>query len=91
MVSDEEEEMDNRQRFAEEYTKALAECVADSKNGYIYGLDQVPEVARKMIAATFDGSAHYSGAAYKLACKRLGIKYTKKAIIAFISLQETKP
>lgn len=74
----------NRQRFADEYTKALAECVADPKHGYFFGLDAVPAVAAKMIAATFDGTANYDGPAFKLTCKRLGIKHTRKAINAYV-------
>ena len=75
---------ENKERFSTEYAKALTECVSDPKHGYIYDVDQVPGVVAKMLPAIFSGMANYDGPAIKLTCKRLGIKCTKKAILAFV-------
>lgn len=75
---------ENKERFSSEYTKALIECVSDPKHEYCYGVDQVPGVVAKMLPAIFSGSASYDGPAIKLTCKRLGIKATRKAILAYV-------
>ena len=79
--------MGNRERFAEEYTKALTECVLNPKHDYIYGIDQVATVAAKMIKATFEGTANYDGPVFRLTCKRLGIKATNKSINDFVRVK----
>ncbi len=75
----------NRQRFADEYTKALAECVAAQPDFYGFGSDRVAEVAQRMLNAVDRDSANYDGPAFKLTCKRLKIKHTRKAIRAFVT------
>lgn len=75
----------NKERFAEAYRVALTECVQNPKyaEDYFYGVEQVPGVVVKMLRALDEDTANINGPAFKLACKRLGIKHTQKAIRAF--------
>jgi hypothetical protein len=82
----------NTERF-EEFSKAYRSCllaaVSDPASGYYYGPEQVPAVADKMLAAIASKpyGANYDGRGFKLTCKALGIKNTRKAILAFIGAQ----
>lgn len=73
----------NQEKFTDAYRAALTECVQNPKYDYRYGVARVPEVAAKMISAVADGSFNHDSPAFKLACKRLGIKSTRTAILTY--------
>lgn len=67
------------------YTRHLLAAVADPKNRYAYGIDQVPLVADRMIAAAAAGNAHLAGPAWTSTPKELRIKRNHKAVKDFIA------
>ncbi len=69
------------------YHAGLLSAVSQPDSGYYYGPTEAPAVADKMlrsIAATPMG-VNYGGDGFKNACKALGIKHTRKAILAYIA------
>lgn len=66
------------------YREELERVVRERPTEYAYGVDNVPVVADRMIAAMQRGSYNKDGLAFKATCKRLGIKHTYTAINAAI-------
>ncbi len=73
----------NNQLFRATYTEALAECVRTKPELYAWPIENVPTVAGRMFAAMDGGTFNHDSAAYKLTAKRLGIKPTRTAILAY--------
>lgn len=76
----------NLQCFMEVYGPALLFEVQTNPDEYGYPETEVPKVVERMRAAFERGSYNHDGKAIKATCKFLGIKYTRTAIEAFISL-----
>ena len=84
--------MSNRELFAKTYTEALAECVQNPKHEYHWPVSDVPRVAAKMLTGLdTNGTNINDSPAFKLACKRLGIKCTYKAIREFRNATQAEP
>lgn len=79
----------NEQRLKEfevNYVSGLSDAVIAHPNDYLYPVQQVPKVAAKMMKAIRENAnnVNYGSHGFRLTCKRLGIKHTKKAIIAYL-------
>ncbi len=73
--------------FVETYRAQLRVAVEKWPEYYVwYSRDGIStdEVADRMAKAFESGSYNHDGNAIKLTCKALGIKYTRKAIEAFL-------
>lgn len=66
------------------YTQELTRAVADHPAEYGFPVANVPTVVEKMRAAIEVGSFNHDGRAFKATCKRLGIKYTRRAINDYV-------
>lgn len=75
--------LSNRQRFLAVYTEALTETVKAHPEEYAWPVANVPIVVERMAAAMDRGSFNHNSRSYRLTCKRLGIPYTRKSILAF--------
>ncbi len=71
--------------FMAAYEPALVHAIQTRPTEYAYPVEMAPAVAAKMRAAMVKGSFNHDGHAFKGACKTLGIKHTRTAIVAFIS------
>ncbi len=73
-------------KFGEAYRAGLTAAASAPANGYYYGPDKALEVANKMLTAidAAPGHVNYAGQGFKNACKALGIKHTRKAILAYL-------
>ena len=79
----------NEQRLKEfevNYVSGLRDAVIAHPNDYLYPVQQVPVVVAKMMKAIRENAnnVNYGSHGFRLTCKRLGIKHTKKAIIAYL-------
>lgn len=74
--------------FSVAYRAGLVAAVSQPESGYYYGPEQAPAVADKMLAAIAAKpyGVNYGGDGFKRACKVLGIKNTRKAILEFIGV-----
>lgn len=79
--------MTNLDRFMDAYIPALADCVTRYPDEYAFPLDEVPLVAARMRAAFEKGSFNHDGRAIKAACKAVGIKHTRGALLLFFAAQ----
>lgn len=84
-----ETHMTNFERWMEVYQKHLGACVMDPKlkEKFAYGLDKVPEVAKRMGEAFRRGSFNKDGEAIKRTCKEFGVRHTYKDIQAFLAAE----
>lgn len=76
----------NLQAFMEVYGPALLYAVQTDPDEYAFPEADVPKVVDRMRQAFERGSYNHDGRAIKAACRALGIKHTRKAIEAFITL-----
>jgi hypothetical protein len=76
--------MTNRERFADEYGKALVKCIQKNPTDYMYGVDRVPEMVVKFLPSLAKGEA-ILGQASKSAARACGIKPTLGAIKSFLN------
>ena len=76
----------NLQAFCDVYEPALRDAVQQFPEEYAFPLADVALVVNRMRAAFERGSYNHRGRAIKATCKKLGIKHTRTAIKAFISL-----
>lgn len=67
------------------YAESLRRAVLEYPLDYTWPVEQVPTVAARMEAAIIRGSFNHDGHGFKGACKAVGIKHTRKAIIAYLS------
>lgn len=80
----------NLQIFTETYTEKLTECVREMPDEYAFPESRVPLVVEKMTAAIQAGTFNHDGHAIRRTCRALGIKYTRKAIVEFVSKKDTQ-
>lgn len=73
----------NQARFAEAYQEALITAIEQHPDEYAYPVSEAQIVVSRMLAAIERNSFSTSGRAFPAACKALGIRYTRKAILAF--------
>lgn len=71
--------------FCAVYREELARLVEERPSAYAYGIERVTEVADKICAAIKNGSFSHDGLAFRATCKRLQIKYTRKAILEYVN------
>jgi hypothetical protein len=79
----------NEQRLKEfevNYVSGLRDAVIAHPDDYAYTAPEVPVVVARMMKAIRENvhNVYYGGHGFRLTCKRLGIKHTKKAIIAYL-------
>ncbi len=72
-------------KFTEVYEEGLRKAHAEGK--YSWPAENITLVRDKMMLAVQNGSFNKDGPAFAYACKKLGIKYTYKAIAEFISAE----
>jgi hypothetical protein len=71
--------------FVDTYRDALVEARTKYPDQYAWPESEAPIVAERMRAAFICGNYNHDGEAIRLACKRLGIKHTRKAMEAFFT------
>lgn len=71
--------------FMAAYGPALAKARSEHPDEYAWPESLLPTVLERMRAALVRGSFNHDGYAMKGACKTLGIKHTRKAIVAYLS------
>lgn len=76
--------MTNKEKFAAEYTKTLAEAIKKHPDEYAYPESEIPGVVAKMVPAFAKGEA-ILGQASKSAARACGIKPTLGAIKSFLN------
>lgn len=76
--------MSNLETFLTVYADSLRDCRSKDNSKYVWSIEELPLVTERMQAAIKRGSYSHDGAAFRETCKRLGIKYTRKAIEAYI-------
>lgn len=67
------------------YGEMLNKAIREHPEKYSYGPEDVAPVVAKMQHAFSDGTFNHDGYAIKLTCKAVGIKHTRKAILAFLN------
>ena len=80
--------------FSEAYRKGLQEAVAAKPEDY-FTQGATPEVYAETVSKRMldhiGGGKHfgvnYEGGGFRRACKTLGIKHTRKAILAYLEIQ----
>ncbi len=77
--------MSSRDTFLAQYRSDLEQAVIDHNEDYGYGIERVPEVFGRMVAAIDRGSFNKDSRAFKATCKKLGIKHTYKAIADYLA------
>lgn len=76
--------MTNRERFADEYRKALVKDIQKHPDEYLYEVDKVPEIVAKFVPLFATNGANI-GTASKAAARACGIRPTLSAIKAFLN------
>lgn len=76
--------MTNRERFADEYKKALIKYIQNNPDKYMYGINHVPEMVVKFVPSLAKGEASL-GPASKAAARACGIRPTIGAIKSFLN------
>lgn len=77
----------NLDRFFDVYEDCLLHCIDTYPDEYAYGPDTAKAIAAKFkakVAAHGFGGINKDGHAFKMTCKKLGIKHTYKAMEAFV-------
>jgi hypothetical protein len=69
--------------FMEAYEPSLREAVLKYPVNYAWPIENVPVVAERMKAAIERGTYNYDSHAFKITCRKLGIKHTRTAINEF--------
>jgi hypothetical protein len=72
------------EQFMGVYEKNLGAAVSGWPDEYCWPREQVPDVAGRMRNAIIRGTYNHGGRAFKMTCKELGIKHTRKAITEFL-------
>lgn len=75
----------NLDRFMEARERELAAAVGAHPEEYAYGPAAVPEVASRMRAAIERGTFNHEGRGFRGACRSLGIRHTRGAILRYCS------
>ena len=75
--------MTNVDRFCEAYQEELTRAVVERPEEYAYPVAEVPAVVERMRAAFIRGSFNHDGLAIRRTAKRLGLKPTRGALLAF--------
>lgn len=76
----------NRIKFQEAYEKGLAEAIRLYPQNYCWADTSeamITKVAGKMFDAMDRGTFNHDSKGFKIACKKLGIKSTRKAILEY--------
>lgn len=83
--------MTNRERFVEALAEAYARLFAEREADYALAAARYPPVAfaAKMTDGIVTGRAHHAGDGVKAACKAMGIKHTRRAILAFVASESS--
>jgi hypothetical protein len=76
------------QEFGKVYGPCLEECLRRYPEQYFYPPSFVPDVVNRMILAFTAGTYSQDGPAVRMACKRLGINHTRRAMEAFFNSSE---
>jgi hypothetical protein len=72
--------MSLRRAFAECYERNLRKALKTRPDKYMWPVENVPVVVKKMLDAVDRGSFNKDSLAFKWTCKELGIKHTYQAI-----------
>jgi hypothetical protein len=78
----------NTERFKAALTLAYQDLFAtDEEYAYAAARTTPEALAEKMTSGLLTGSANHDGTGIRRACKAVGIKHTRKAIVAFLQEQ----
>lgn len=79
---------ENFNKFAVAYEEGLTQAVKTKPEEYYYPVEEVPKVVEKMMKAIREEPkmVNYNGSGFKLTCKKLGIKNTRKAILEYLGV-----
>ena len=75
--------MTNREQWKGAYPECLRECLRKHPDHYPWPEANVPVVAERMFAAMDRGTFNHDSHAMRMTARRLGIKPTRTAIVAF--------
>jgi hypothetical protein len=73
----------NQEKFKQVYLENLKLAVIKYPDEYRWPVENVPVVAEKMLAAVARNTFNHDSQGFKMTCKALGIKHTRKAILSF--------
>jgi len=73
----------NRELFADVYREKLRECVRRWPERYYWPVSHVNIVAERVFAAMDNNTFHHNSPAFRRTARALGIKPTRKALLAF--------
>lgn len=72
------------ERFCIAYDAGLRKAIVDHPDDYTYGAEDVPRVVFRMVNTIRTGQGFTNSYGLKNACRALGIKPTKEAMVAFL-------
>ena len=75
--------MNNKEQFKLIYTESLIEAIRLYPDKYMFREETVPLVVERMIRGVENGGFNHNTPAFKIACEKLDIKYTRKAILEY--------
>ena len=75
--------MKNLEKFKQVYTEKLKEIRTKKPDYYLWPIEDLPLVTKRMLTAIEQGNFNKDSLAFKHTCKELGIKHTYKAIKEF--------
>ena len=70
--------------FMDVYERHLHSCHLEMPTVYVWDIEEMPDVIRRMRDAIVRGTYNKDSLAFKLTCKELMIKWTYKAIADYI-------
>lgn len=83
--------MTNAQRFETELATQYASLFETTEYAYVAARMTPQALAAKMTASLAAGTANTDGAGIKRTCKALGVRYTKRDIRAYLSIEGDAP
>lgn len=79
---------DKFEEFIKVYGDSLKEAYKKYPEMYAFPEGEIPKVLERMTEAIKKGSYNHDGKAFQMTAKKLGIKYTRKAIEEFLGLRK---
>lgn len=79
----------HHEEFHRVYVQRLTEAVQNHPDEYAWPVENVPQVAEKMMGAIVRGTFNKDGYAIRNTCKQLDIPYTYAGIRAYLTQDES--
>jgi hypothetical protein len=80
------EKQDNLKEFSFNYYKELRNAITNYPEEYMYSLEKLDDVHRRMLEAIKNKSFNKDSRAIKAVCKQLNIKHTYTAIYSYLGI-----